>query len=208
VLEFKIKKINKFIMTTKVILRNVLIFGGLIGVLCSFLITIEKINLIANPSYIPSCNINPFISCGSVMKTPQASLFGFPNSLLGILGFSIMLTVGMAELAGAKFKKWFWVTAEIGITLAVIFVYWLFYQSIYRIGALCPYCMVVWVVTIPMFWYLTLYNLEEKNIVVCKNQEKFVFKLKKNNLLILSIFYLVIFLSILIHFWSYWKMMF
>jgi uncharacterized membrane protein len=195
-------------MTTKVILRNVLIFGGLIGVLCSFLITIEKINLIANPSYIPSCNINPFISCGSVMKTPQASLFGFPNSLLGILGFSIMLTAGMAELAGAKFKKWFWVTAEIGITLAVIFVYWLFYQSVYRIGALCPYCMVVWAVTIPMFWYLTLYNLEEKNIILWKNQEKFVFKLKKNSLLILSIFYLVIFLSILIHFWSYWKMMF
>lgn len=195
-------------MTTKVILKNVLIFGGLLGILCSFLITIEKIKLIANPSYIPSCNINPFISCGSVMKTPQASLFGFPNSLLGILGFSIMLTAGMAELAGAKFKKWFWVTAEIGITLAVIFVYWLFYQSIYRIGALCPYCMVVWVVTIPMFWYLTLYNLEEKNIILWKNQEKFVFKLKKNSLLILSIFYLVIFLSILIHFWSYWKMMF
>jgi uncharacterized membrane protein len=207
VLEFKIKK-NKFIMTTKVILKNVLIFGGLLGILCSFLITIEKIKLIANPSYIPSCNINPFISCGSVMKTPQASLFGFPNSLLGILGFSIMLTVGMAELAGAKFKKWFWVTAEIGITLAVIFVYWLFYQSVYRIGALCPYCMVVWAVTIPMFWYLTLYNLEEKNIILWKNQEKFVFKLKKNSLLILSIFYLVIFLSILIHFWSYWKMMF
>lgn len=195
-------------MTTKVILKNVLIFGGLLGILCSFLITIEKIKLIANPSYIPSCNINPFISCGSVMKTPQASLFGFPNSLLGILGFSIMLTVGMAELAGAKFKKWFWVTAEIGITLAVIFVYWLFYQSVYRIGALCPYCMVVWAVTIPMFWYLTLYNLEEKNIILWKNQEKFVFKLKKNSLLILSIFYLVIFLSILIHFWSYWKMMF
>lgn len=195
-------------MTTKIILRNVLIFGSLMGILCSFLITIEKINLIANPSYIPSCNINPFISCGSVMKTPQASLFGFPNSLLGILGFSIMLTVGMAELAGAKFKKWFWVTAEIGITLAVIFVYWLFYQSVYRIGALCPYCMVVWAVTIPMFWYLTLYNLEEKNIILWKNQEKFVFKLKKNGLLILSIFYLVIFLSILIHFWSYWKMMF
>ena len=94
-------------MTTKIILRNVLIFGSLMGILCSFLITIEKINLIANPSYIPSCNINPFISCGSVMKTPQASLFGFPNSLLGILGFSIMLTAGMAELAGAKFKNGF-----------------------------------------------------------------------------------------------------
>ncbi|PRC62285.1 hypothetical protein C6A85_03910, partial [Mycobacterium sp. ITM-2017-0098] len=30
------------------------------------------------------------------------------------------------------------------------FVHWLIFQSLYRIGALCPYCMVVWAVTIPL----------------------------------------------------------
>ena len=29
-------------------------------------------------------------------------------------------------------------------------MHWLVFQSLYRIGALCPYCMVVWAVTIPL----------------------------------------------------------
>ena len=29
-------------------------------------------------------------------------------------------------------------------------MHWLIFQSLYRIGALCPYCMVVWAVTIPL----------------------------------------------------------
>ena len=31
-----------------------------------------------------------------------------------------------------------------------MFVHWLIFQSLYRIGALCPYCMVVWAVTISL----------------------------------------------------------
>ena len=33
---------------------------------------------------------------------------------------------------------------------ASVFMHWLIFQSLYRIGALCPYCMVVWAVTIPL----------------------------------------------------------
>ena len=29
-----------------------------------------------------------------------------------------------------------------------MFVHWLIFQSLYVIGALCPYCMIVWVITI------------------------------------------------------------
>ena len=31
----------------------------------------------------------------------------------------------------------------------MVFIHWLIFQSLYRIGALCPYCMVVWAVTDP-----------------------------------------------------------
>ncbi len=37
-----------------------------------------------------------------------------------------------------------------GTLLGTVFVHWLIFQSLYRIGALCPYCMVVWAVTIPL----------------------------------------------------------
>jgi hypothetical protein len=39
----------------------------------------------------------------------------------------------------------------IGTGLGVAFVHWLVFESLYEIGALCPYCMVVWSVTIPLF---------------------------------------------------------
>jgi hypothetical protein len=32
-------------------------------------------------------------------------------------------------------------------------------QSLYSIGALCPWCMAVWTATIPIFWYVTLRTL-------------------------------------------------
>ena len=47
------------------------LIAGVIGLVSSMTLTVEKIDLLANPSYVPSCNINPILSCGSVMVTPQ-----------------------------------------------------------------------------------------------------------------------------------------
>ena len=49
---------------------------------------------------------------------------------------------------------------------AFAFVCWLIYQSIFALGTLCPWCMVVWTVTIPLFWAVTLYNLKAGNWAV------------------------------------------
>ncbi|MEV6675377.1 vitamin K epoxide reductase family protein [Streptomyces erythrochromogenes] len=35
------------------------------------------------------------------------------------------------------------------------FTVWLIAQCLYVIGALCPWCVVVWAVMIPLFWYVT-----------------------------------------------------
>ena len=66
--------------------------GGLVGLLASFILSVEKIEILKDPGFQPSCNINPILSCGSVMITPQAEAFGFPNPLLGVLGFSAEVT--------------------------------------------------------------------------------------------------------------------
>ena len=46
--------------------------------------------------------------------------------------------------------RWYWAGLATGTLLGTAFVHWLIFQSLYRIGALCPYCMVVWAVTIPL----------------------------------------------------------
>ena len=138
----------------------VLLVGGLIGLACSVIIMAEKLTLLENPNYVTSCDINEFISCGSVMKSGQAAAFGIPNPLIGIAGFAVVAGIGASILAGARFRGWFWFMAEIGLLLATLFVHWLAYQSMFVIRALCPYCMVVWAVTIIMFVTVTAWNVK------------------------------------------------
>ncbi len=93
------------------------------------------------------------------MSTPQAAAFGFPNPLLGVALFPLVVATGVAVLGGVRLPRWWWLGLQAGTLLGVVFVHWLIVQSLYRIGALCPYCMVVWIVTIVMFSGTTLRNI-------------------------------------------------
>lgn len=135
-----------------------MLVAGLVSLVASLTLAIEKVELLINPQYVPSCNISPVFSCGSIMKTEQASAFGFPNPFMGIGGFAAVAVVGAAILAGARMQRWFWLAVQVGATFGLGFVCWLIFQSLYRIGALCPYCMVVWAMTLPLFWYITVRN--------------------------------------------------
>ena len=137
----------------------VLLAAGLVGFAAAFILTVEKFMLLTNPFYTPSCSINAAVSCGPVMTSPQAQLFGFPNPLLGIAGFAVVAATGAALLAGARLAGWYWAGLQVGVSLGLMFVGWLIGQSLFVIGALCPYCMMVWVVTFTVFWYVTLRNL-------------------------------------------------
>lgn len=135
-----------------------LLLGGIIGLIASFVLIVEKLALLADDTYIPSCNVNPVLNCGSIMRTDQAAVFGFPNPLIGVASFPVLATTGAALVSGVRLPRWFWLGLQVGVTFGMGFVAWLIFQSLYRIGALCPYCMVVWAVVIPTFWYVSLRN--------------------------------------------------
>lgn len=124
--------------------------AGVIGLVASVTLTLEKIDILLDPAYVPSCNINPILSCGSVMITPQASLLGFPNPLLGLVAFTVVVVTGLLAVTKVVLPQWYWIGLAAGLVVGAVFVHWLIFQSLYRIGALCPYCMVVWVVTIAL----------------------------------------------------------
>lgn len=185
-----------------------LLVGGAVGWLAAFVLTVEKIALLRDPTYQPSCSINPILSCGSVMAQPQAEAFGFPNPLLGVTGFAVVATVGAAMLAGARFGRWFWLGLQVGVTFGVVFVHWLIFQSIFRIGALCPYCMVVWSVTIPIFWYVTLYNLDREKVPVPARARGVVSALVDYHSIVLVGWVVLVVAVIGIRFWNYWSTLF
>lgn len=180
--------------------------GGFVGFVAAFTLLVEKIALIQDPSYVPSCSINPILSCGSVMNTDQASAFGFPNPMIGVAGFAVVTTIGMATLAGASFRRWFWLGLQAGTTFGVVFIHWLIFQSLYRIGALCPYCMVVWVVTIPVFWYTTLHNLSLGHLAAPARLRPAIRRAAEYHGVVLTAWYLTIAALITARFWDYWSM--
>lgn len=191
--------------TLERIFPYLLVIGGFIGLLMSLIITIEKIHLLKDPSFVPECSINPIISCGNIMKSKQAELFGFPNPLIGLMAYPVVITFGMAMLAGAKFKRWFWLGLNIGSALGALFCMWLFHEAVYEIGSLCLYCIGAWTVTIPIFLYTTVWNIKYGHIKLRGKAKQVGDFMQAHHGDILVTWYLLIFLGILTHFWYYWK---
>lgn len=181
------------------------VVAGGVGLTASLLLSIEVFNRLKNPLYVPVCNLNPVLSCTSVSDSPQSHVFGFPNYFMGIAAYGAIAVVGLAILAGGQFQRWFWRIIQLGLTLALGFVSWLQYESLYRIGALCLFCMVVWAVTGPIFWYTTLYNLREGSLRTPGRLSKIVAFAQRYHLEILVIWFLLIVGLILKRFWYYWR---
>ena len=187
------------------VLGWLLAVGGAIGMLASAILVIERIRLLEDPAYKPSCSFNPVVTCGQVMESWQGSLFGFPNPIIGVAAFPVVATVGVVLLAGVRLPRWFWLGLNLGALAGAVFVTWLFTQSVYLIGALCPYCMVVWAVTIPIFVYVTGYNLSEGYIKVSPALRR---GLVDSRGLIVAGWYTLIAVLITIEFWDRWYLVF
>lgn len=136
-----------------------LILAGVIGEYAAFSLIVEKLHALANPGSGAACDINPIVQCTANLDSWQGALFGFPNPIIGLIGWMAPIVVGASLLAGARFARWYWIVFNLGVAGAMVFVIWLIGQSIYSIGTLCLYCMITWAVTIPTFLVVTLRNL-------------------------------------------------
>lgn len=178
------------------------LIAGVIGLVASMTLTIEKIDILLDPAYVPSCNINPILSCGSVMITPQASLLGFPNPLLGLVAFTVVVVSGLLALTKVVLPQWYWVGLTAGLLIGAVFVHWLIFQSLYRIGALCPYCMVVWAVTMTLLVvvapiaYRPALQDRHTGVVWLAHQWRWS---------IAALWFTALFLLCMTRFWDYWS---
>jgi len=182
-----------------------LLVGGLIGFVASAVLLIERIRLAEDSDYIPTCSINPVLSCGNVMESAQAALLGFPNPIIGVAAFPVVVTTGAALLAGGRLARWYWLGLQAGVTVAFAFICWLVFQSLYRINALCPYCMGVWVVVLPTFWYVTLTNAASGRLGRRAQQSAAVELGVRQHTVLLGAVYVLVVALIGLRFWDYWS---
>jgi uncharacterized membrane protein len=127
-------------------------------------LSVEAITLAENPNADLACDINTVISCGTVAGSWQSQLFGFPNAFLGMIAEPVVITLAVAALGGVRFPRWFMFAAQVVYTLGLILAYWLFYQSMFHIGALCPWCLLVTVSTTLVFAGLIHVNIRDGNL--------------------------------------------
>lgn len=133
--------------------------AGGVGTWASAVLTLDKIAIleaeIAGDEKTLLCDVNAFVSCSSVIQSEQAHAFGFPNPFIGIIAFSILTSLGVVLASGATLPRWIWAGLQAGAVFGGLFITWLQYESMFQIGNLCPWCMVVWTVTIPTVVLIT-----------------------------------------------------
>ncbi|MFD5316208.1 vitamin K epoxide reductase family protein [Streptomyces sp. NPDC127098] len=178
-----------------------LVITGFAGLLASWVITLDKFHLLEDPNFTPACSLNPVISCGSIMESDQASAFGFPNPMLGLVAYGSVITIGMGLLAGARYRRWFWLGLQGGTLFGVGFCTWLQYQSLYEINALCLWCCLAWVATIVMFWYTTVHNVREGVLRVPRGVRA---TLEEFHWLLPAVHVGIIGMLILTRWWDFW----
>jgi len=197
--------ISKKRWTVESFLPWLLLAGGIIVTMASIGLSQEVFNRLKDPNYVPICNLNPILSCTNVADSHQAHAFGIPNYFLGIAGYAAIAAVGGTLIAGAKLKRWFWQIFEVGLVFAFLFMTWLQFETLYRIGALCLFCLVLWVFTGPMFWYVTIFNIKTGNLPVPKKLRRIIDFALRHHGDILAAWFLVIIALILKRFWYYWS---
>lgn len=182
-----------------------LILFGVIGLLASGTIAVEKEHLLKNPGIELLCNINPIYSCSNVFMSPQSQILGVSNELAGIAVFAVLVTVGVVLLAGAKLKNWFWYAFLGGMIGFMIMVLWFFRQSVYVIGSLCIFCSIVWfsawaITTSGFAWMYDSGLLKTKSAI----GTRLLSAIRKNILLVWFLFITLLAGLMLNHFWYYY----
>lgn len=182
---------NRWIFTSMLI-------GAILSLIAAFVLSVESYHLAKNPNAELSCSVNVVLNCATVAKHPSAEMLGFPNSYFGMVAEPIVITVAIAGLAGIRFPRRFMAAAQVGYTLGLFYALYLFGISFFVIQALCPWCLLVTLTTILVWFAITRYNIRENNLYLPKSTQAALSTFVKRDYDKLVMFSLVAFLVLAI----------
>jgi len=176
----RIRHANGWIFATMLV-------SSVLSLIASFVLAVDALRLAADPSAELSCNINAVLSCGAVGSSWQSHLLGFPNAFLGLMAEPVVITIAVASLGGVRFPRWFMFAAQIVYAVGLVFAYWLLFQSMFVIGALCPWCLLVTVSTTLVFSTLTHVNIRDGNLYLPRRIQSAAVRFVQSNLDLMAI---------------------
>ncbi|MDO5747100.1 MAG: vitamin K epoxide reductase family protein [Actinomycetaceae bacterium] len=148
------------------------------------------------------CDINVLIGCGESILSPEAHLFfGISNSILGTTAFSILAVIAVSLFFRVTLPRSLWWLMLLGAIGAIAMVVFFLWASIVTFKALCPYCLVVWTVSIALF-YLILAHVLRLQATPQRPLKGITRLFVRDWWLLLIATYLVVFLIIVIAFFD------
>lgn len=98
-------------------------------------------NFLTKP-LVESCYLNSTINCDAVTKGQLSTLFGIPVSLIGLIGYIVILLSSI-------FKKRQLVLAM--STFGMLFCLSITYQEVFMLKVICPVCLACQIVMLLVF---------------------------------------------------------
>ncbi|MDQ5885940.1 MAG: hypothetical protein QG628_337 [Patescibacteria group bacterium] len=182
----------------------VLTLGGSLGLIAMTWQASERIHMLKNPGVSLNCNLNPVVDCGGVLGNKLAAILGFPNAFLGMIFFAILATSGLMLLSGGTFQKWYRHFVMAVATVLMMFSVWFFGVSLYILGKICIFCVVGWVVSVPIFLYSLIYYLQNSSKKLSNKPQKFTDFIARHHIDIIVVTYVLMAVIFLTRFREYY----
>lgn len=175
-----------------------MLIGGVGSLVAAFVLSKDAIEIAANPDAILSCSVNIVLNCATVARDASSHMFGFPNSFIGLIAEPVVITVAVAGLMGITFPRKFMFAAQIGYTFGLAFALVLLGISTFHIGALCPWCLLVTVTTLFVWFSITRYNIRENNLYLPKKVSAWAHTIIEKDYDKVALFSIIVLLAVMI----------
>ena len=103
-----------------------------------------------NQSVSLICPASSTINCEKVTTSPQSELLGIPVAVLGLAFYVFMVAANSPWAWRATWPPLRWARTG-SVVVGILFVLYLIYCELFRIGAICLWCTSVHVITFALF---------------------------------------------------------
>ena len=174
-----------------------IVAASVIGLVSSLIQTIERINYAEHPVTKLSCDINSIFSCSNVFSAWQSRVFGFSNSLVCMMFFGVTMGLALAAAYSNGLRRKLRLVFHFFSVFFLGFGAWYLWQSTYRIGYVCIFCLFCYSAVILMNWAWFRLHYQE---LFGKKHDDFV--RRGGDIFLALLWTIVIAAMIIFHFWG------
>jgi uncharacterized membrane protein len=103
-----------------------------------------------NTAVTLACPATSTVNCEKVTTSPQSYAFGIPVAVLGLAFYLFLVVVNSPWVWRMTWPPIRWARTG-SMVVGILFVLWLVYAELFKIGAICLWCTSVHVITFALF---------------------------------------------------------